>query len=108
MPRPIHFAGLALGAALALGACDKMKETGEKVEGDAKAAETKVVSSEDACGATAHQTLVGTGAGALDPGTLPAGTRVIFPGMPVTMDYRAERMNVEVGSGDKVVRVFCG
>ena len=108
MPRMIHFAGLALGAVLALGACDKLKQTGEKVEGDAKTGEAAVVAGEDMCGATAHQNLVGTGAGALDPGALPAGTRVIFPGMPVTMDFRAERLNVEVGGGDKVALVFCG
>ncbi|MER2509261.1 I78 family peptidase inhibitor [Amaricoccus sp.] len=108
MSRPIHFAGLALAVVLALGACDKLKSAGETVEGDAKAVETKVVDGDGACGAPAHQNLVGTGAGALDPGALPAGTRVIFPGMPVTMDYRAERMNVEIGAGDKVARVFCG
>lgn len=108
MSRRIHVAGLALGAVLALGACDQLKKTGETLEGDAAAGEAKVVAGEDECGATAHQNLVGTGAGALDPGALPAGTRVIFPGMPVTMDFRAERMNVEVGSGDKVARVFCG
>ncbi len=108
MPRPIHFTGFALIAVLALGACDKMKEAGAAVEGDAKAVETKIADDKDSCGATAHQSLVGTSAGALDPGALPAGTRVIFPGMPVTMDFRAERMNVEVGSGDRVARVFCG
>jgi hypothetical protein len=33
---------------------------------------------------------------------------VIFFGQAVTMDFRAERLNVEIGKDDKVARVFCG
>ena len=33
--------------------------------------------------------------------------RTIRPGQPVTMDYREERLNVEIGPDGKVVRVFC-
>jgi hypothetical protein len=62
----------------------------------------------DACGAADRQALVGTSVGTLDPATLPEGHRVIFPGQPVTMDFREERLNVEIGSDDNVARVFCG
>lgn len=37
-----------------------------------------------------------------------ATVRVIRPGEPVTMDYRANRLNVELDDGDKIVRIFCG
>lgn len=102
MPHPFRFACLGLGALLALGACDKMKAGGDK------AAAAGEAPGPDSCGAVNHQSLVGQSAAALAPSSLPEGTRVIFPGMPVTMDFREERMNVEVGSGDKVARVFCG
>lgn len=114
MPRPLHLAGLGLGLLLALGACDKMKAPAGSSEGAAPAAPAapaeapKTADAKDACTAAAHQNLVGTGAGSLDSATLPKGTRVIFPGMPVTMDYRAERLNIEIGKNDKVARVFCG
>lgn len=113
MPRPLHLAGLGLGLLLALGACDKMKapagsSEGAAAAGPAAAEAPKAADAKDACTAAAHQSLVGTGAGALDSATLPKGTRVIFPGMPVTMDYRADRLNIEIGKNDKVARVFCG
>lgn len=34
--------------------------------------------------------------------------RVIRPGMPVTMDFRAERVNIELDAGNRVLRVKCG
>ena len=33
--------------------------------------------------------------------------RPIRPGQPVTMDYREERLNIEIGADGKVVRVYC-
>lgn len=34
--------------------------------------------------------------------------RILPPGSVMTMDYRAERINVELDDADIVVRVFCG
>lgn len=102
MTQPFRAAGLGLVALLALGACDTLKTGGAEVESAAATLGT------DSCGAVNHQSLVGQSASVLNLDQLPAGTRVIFPGMPVTMDLREDRMNVEVGSGDKVARVFCG
>lgn len=67
-----------------------------------------VASGDDACGAAGLQTLVGTSVGTLDPAALPDPKRVIFPGQAVTMDFQAERLNVEIGADDQVARVFCG
>lgn len=99
-----HSRILAAGAALlALGACDAMNQ-GAAPDG----VEPAVVAEEDACGAAARQGLVGTSVGALEAASLPENRRIIFPGMPVTMDYRADRLNVEIGRDDRIARVFCG
>lgn len=34
--------------------------------------------------------------------------RRIAPGQPVTMDFREDRLNVEVDAEDKVSRIYCG
>jgi len=34
--------------------------------------------------------------------------RVIHPGQPVTMDYRQDRLNVEVDADGRIIRVNCG
>lgn len=60
------------------------------------------------CGAAELQNLVGTSVGTLDPAKLPEPKRVLFPGQAATMDFRADRLNVEIGTDDLVARVFCG
>ncbi len=75
---------------------------------DADAPPAEVTTSEDSCGASGFQTLVGSSVGTLDPSTLPEPRRIIFPGQAVTMDLVAERLNVEIGADDQVDRVYCG
>jgi len=36
------------------------------------------------------------------------GVRVIRPGMAVTMDYRADRLNIDVDEDGRITRVHCG
>ncbi len=36
------------------------------------------------------------------------GVRVIRPGQAVTMDYRADRLNIELNAGERVVSLRCG
>ena len=36
------------------------------------------------------------------------GVRVIRPGMAVTMDYRADRLNIEIDDDGRIVRISCG
>ena len=59
------------------------------------------------CGADAYQSLVGANLAAV---TLPAdlGARIIEPGMAVTMDYRPDRMNIEVEESGWIMAVYCG
>ena len=60
------------------------------------------------CGAESYQGLVGQHERALRGIRLPEPSRVIRPGMAVTMDFREDRLNVEIGENRRVARVFCG
>jgi hypothetical protein len=62
----------------------------------------------DACGASRYAALVGQPKAVVDQTALPAGTRVILPGTAVTMDFRAERLNVLIDGNAAVERVYCG
>lgn len=62
----------------------------------------------DTCQMAAHQNLIGRDGASIDQTTLPAGSRVICHNCPVTLDYRAERLNVDLGADGKVVRLHCG
>jgi hypothetical protein len=62
----------------------------------------------DACGAAGMQDLVGRDDSVLAAMTLPQGTRVIHPGTPVTEDYRAERLNIDVDQSGRITGVWCG
>lgn len=77
-------------------------------EDDGGAGMAASASDEDACGAAGLQGIVGTSVGELQAASLPENRRIIFPGMAVTMDFQPERLNVEIGSDDRIARVFCG
>jgi hypothetical protein len=98
---------VAVLALVGLAACEQMPAMGlggPSPEG----AGSQVAAAGDACGAAARQDLVGTSVGALDASTLPENRRVLFPGMAATMDFVPERLNVEVGTDDRIARVYCG
>ena len=61
----------------------------------------------DLCNATALQGLVGQPASVLQTMMLRAGTRVINPGDAVTMDFRADRMNIEIGANGRIEKIAC-
>lgn len=62
----------------------------------------------DGCKAQAFANLVGTPGADVDDTQFPAGTRVLRPGMVMTMDYRGDRLNIVIGESGKVERVHCG
>jgi diaminopimelate epimerase len=70
--------------------------------------ETEPVAETDACGAARFAGLVGQPKAVVDRTTFPSGTRVILPGTAVTMDFRAERLNVLIDGNASVERVYCG
>lgn len=63
--------------------------------------------SEDACGASALQHLVGEPSAAAEGASAPGSVRIIRPGEAVTMDYRADRLNFELDARDRITRVYC-
>jgi hypothetical protein len=70
--------------------------------------EAEPVAEIDTCGAARFAALVGQPKSVVDRTTFPDGTRVILPGMAVTMDYREERLNVLIDGNAAVERVYCG
>ena len=73
--------------------------TGDAVEGscDAKAASAYVGQAIN--DQVANQAKASAGA---------RGVRIIRPGMAVTMDYRAGRLNLEVDAEGRIIRASCG
>ncbi len=61
-----------------------------------------------ACGAPELQGLVGQPASVLETMKFGTDTRVIHPGMAVTMDYREDRLNIEIDQEKMISRVSCG
>ncbi|NJM82004.1 MAG: hypothetical protein HC844_05425 [Tabrizicola sp.] len=83
--------GPLLGACLALSACVPESEAAE-----------------GSCGADALQHLVGQSETVLQAMRFGVTTRVIRPGMPVTMDYNPGRLNIRIGENGLIDRVSCG
>ena len=61
-----------------------------------------------ACGAADLQYLVGQPESVLQTMKFGGDTRIIRPGMAVTMDYRENRLNIEIDNAGKIGRVSCG
>lgn len=95
MPRPVSL--LVPVILLAAAGCAEMRPgmPGAAAEGGS-------------CGAAERQDWVGQSVASLNDIDLPEGTRVLFPTTPATMDYREDRLNVEVDRSDSIARVFCG
>lgn len=98
MPRPFPLLALAFG----LGACAQVNAGLDRIGGSAAMTEP------GSCGAGTRQELVGQPVDVLDASALPEGTRVLFPGMSATEDFRPDRLNVTIGTSDRIERVYCG
>jgi hypothetical protein len=62
----------------------------------------------DACGAAELQDLVGQPEATVAAITFAVPVRIIQPGMAVTMDYRADRLNIAIGDDGMISRIYCG
>ncbi|MCX7357402.1 MAG: I78 family peptidase inhibitor [Alphaproteobacteria bacterium] len=62
----------------------------------------------DTCQMAMHTNLVGAVGAEIDRTELPAGARVICHDCAVTMDYRADRLNVDLGADGRVTGLHCG
>ena len=61
----------------------------------------------DDCKASSYQGLVGQSRSILTTMMLPAGSRVVGYGDPVTTDFRPERLNVEIDQGGRISKISC-
>ncbi|TGD65691.1 hypothetical protein EYC08_07370 [Tabrizicola sp. WMC-M-20] len=59
------------------------------------------------CGANALQGLVGQPASVLETMKFGQQTRIIRPDTAVTMDYRVDRLNIEIDRTERISRVHC-
>lgn len=59
------------------------------------------------CGAEALQTRIGQSARVLETMRFAGPVRIIRPGMAVTMDYRPDRLNIEIDAANTIARVWC-
>lgn len=96
--------GLAFAAAAIAGCAPTTSTT---IVHNNSATETGLIG-EDTCGMAAHRDLIGKAESAIDRATLPAAHRVICFGCMVTMDYSAQRLNVQLGPDHKVASLRCG
>lgn len=98
-------AGLALTAAVALAGCSSTTtppDTSMPPPVDCGADALAGKTGQAVIGSTAQDVRVGGEAIAV-PGTI----RVIRPGQPVTMDFRHDRLNLEVNAAGNLVRAYC-
>ncbi len=63
---------------------------------------------QNACGAAGMQDLIGRDDAVIAVMTFPEGTRVIYPGTPVTEDYHPDRLNIDIDQSGKITGVWCG
>ncbi len=61
----------------------------------------------DLCGAAEHGSLLGKNRSILKTMTFKQEVRQIGPNMPVTADFRADRLNIEYDQNDRITRVSC-
>lgn len=59
------------------------------------------------CGKDQFMGLIGQDGATLRDVDLPPATRVVKPGMALTMDYRPDRLNVSINKAGKIDRVWC-
>ncbi len=95
---------LLLVSVVALAAC----QAGAPPESRFEPVAQSVQNRDDPCGAKAFEYLVGKPGDSVTDAMFPVGTRVLRPGMVMTMDYRGDRLNVVIDEAGQVDRVYCG
>ena len=96
---------LSAAALFALVACDP---TATSDPSDASGDGGHRVARASSCGADTVQNFVGGPRSALSQTGWPAGTRFIFPGMPVTTEFLPGRLNFTIGPDGIVTEAWCG
>ena len=63
---------------------------------------------QDECGASEYAGIIGKPASIFASMTLPVRTRIIGVGMPVSLDFGAQRLNFDLDENQKIQHVWCG
>lgn len=63
---------------------------------------------EDTCRAAPQAKLIGQDATALERVLILGQVRIIRPGSAVTLEYRPERINFEIGADNSIRKITCG
>lgn len=63
---------------------------------------------DDTCAAAPYAGLVGQDATALERVEIMREIRIIRPGMAVTRDFRAGRINFDIDVTNRITRIYCG
>ncbi len=98
MSRSSLAACLAIPAALVLAACQPTTANDPVAFSPAR----------DACGASSYWDRVGKNHKAYDFSAPDRPVRVLGPDTAMTMDYRTDRLNVDIDRGGKITRIWCG
>lgn len=107
--RPLRPLLLILAAGFSLGACATPPPAGDPVADSKPPAEEPAMNCQAekgqwAKGEVADATVVAR----LKTETTSERVRIIRPGMSVTMDYREDRLNLEVDSANRILVIRCG
>lgn len=89
---------LTVPVALVLSACGPSEPTGPALNQPDR----------DACGASAYSDRVGQSHTQFDFSAPNRPLRILGPDSPMTMDYRIERLNVDIDKAGKITRIWCG
>ena len=94
----IRFAAMASVLALGVSACSTLP--GQEPDAGTPP--------EAMCGATQMNYLIGQQVSEVDLDTLARTVRTIYPGQPVTRDYRPDRLNLDLDEEGVILRPWCG
>ncbi|MFD1194881.1 I78 family peptidase inhibitor [Seohaeicola saemankumensis] len=98
----------AFGAILFLMACMPENPATDSAAAAQAAAQAAAVPPADACGAATLQSLVGQPVVDQDFSGIGTAQRIMADGSPMTMDYRADRLNVTYDGKGRITRIWCG
>ena len=60
------------------------------------------------CQAANYQTLIGQHKSKIRAAKIPGIVRIIKPDSPITLDYNADRLNIQTGPKGTILKVTCG
>ena len=97
----------ALAALFALGCAQPPPAPSTPQDRPAAPQSAEAATQADSCGWRAYEHLIGRPVSELDRSALPARARVITPEMAVTLDFRADRLNILVGVDGRIGSLRC-